>query len=270
MNRQLRVSLVQTNPVWESPRENSLGFKKRIEKSGQSDLILFPETTLTGFTMKSKEFCEGPGGVSESFFSEIASLSGALVCGGWIEKNPKGKPFNTFTAVDPNGRILARYRKIHPFTYGEESRHYSGGDSRIQFEWKGIRFGPAICFDLRFPELFRYRENAPEVFLVIANWPSERKDHWKILLQARAIENQAFVLGVNRWGEAGKHKSLPHSGHTAIVSPWGEAIYAGEGDSILEYTLDLDEVVSIRKKYPFLDDIRLVQNESVQIQDLNH
>ncbi|MFN8423575.1 MAG: nitrilase-related carbon-nitrogen hydrolase [Anaerolineae bacterium] len=147
--------------------------------------------------------------------------------GGYAEPGP-GRPRNAASLIDPRGDEALRYHKIHPFTFGGEDAHYDGGDALPTADVDGVRVTPLICYDLRFPEPFRAAADRTDLFVVIASWPATRAAHWSALLAARAIENQAYVLGVNRVGEGG---GLAYGGGSVLHDPWGGVVAsAGGGD----------------------------------------
>ncbi len=241
---------------WEDRDFNLRALPAKFQKLIGKDLILLPETFSTGFTMKSLEFCENPGGTTESFLLEMASLTGAMVGGGWIEANPNGLPWNTFSLVTPMGDIK-RYRKMHPFSFAGENAHFSAGENLLLWEWKGVCISPLICYDLRFPEIFRASVGKTDLYAVIGNWPSTRIHHWLALLKARSMENQAFVVGVNRVGVAGKSKKLHHNGYTGFFTPMGsDSILTGEEEGVLEVSFSVDDLKRVREEFPYLRDIR--------------
>ncbi len=246
---------LQTEIYWEDKQKNFSNLREKISRLGKKDIIVFPEMFSTGFTMKSKDFAEPTYGESEEFLLDIATKTDSLVGGSWIEENPEGKPFNTLSFVTPEGSIY-RYRKIHPFSYGGEDRFFSHGKNTLNFEWKGLKISPLVCYDLRFPEVFRENVGKTDLYIVVANWPSQRIHHWLTLLKARAIENQAFVLGVNRVGTAGKIQKVYHNGYSAFFGPWGsEKIVNSEKEDILEVSLGLGELKVVREEFPYLKDI---------------
>lgn len=251
-----KLAALQIDMKWEDRDANLRLLPAWFQKLTEKDLILLPETFSTGFTMKSLEFCEKPGGTSESFLLEMASRSGAMVGGGWIEANPNGLPLNTFSLATPMGEIK-RYRKMHPFSYAGENAHFSPGENLLRVEWRGVCISPLICYDLRFPEIFRASVGKTDLYAVIGNWPSTRIHHWLALLKARAIENQAYVIGVNRVGIAGKQKKLFHNGYSGFFSPSGsDTILTEEKEGVLEVSFSMDELKRVREEFPYLKDIR--------------
>ena len=151
--------------------------------------------------------------------------------------------------------MIAFYAKMKPFTLGGERSHYEAGKNPIVFEWQGSKVAPFVCYDLRFPEIFRdiAATDRPEVFIIIANWPDKRAHHWVALLQARAIENQAYVLGVNR---AGKDPYYTYAGRSLIVDPDGKILVdAGSEERCIQGQIDLPQLRKYRAGLPFLDDL---------------
>ena len=255
MNSVLDLAGIQYDIIWEDKEKNFVTVKNLISKiSFQDGLIVLPETFATGFTMQAEKFSESQLGATENFLLEQAKTSKNLIAAGWIEKNPDGKPFNTLSIASPNGEILYRYRKIHSFSLAGEDIHFSAGNQTLNFILNGFKISPLICYDLRFPEIFR--ENADsDLFIVIANWPETRIDHWLSLLKARAIENQAYVLGVNRIGIAGRKNFLNHNGNTVLYDWNGKETKANlNAEECLFAKINLEELKEAREKLPFLKD----------------
>lgn len=258
MNRFLNVLAVQLDIVWEDKEANFKKISDLLSRlDSKPDLIVLPETFATGFTMRSEEFCESQLGETEKFLIEISQKTGAVVGGSWMEKNSEGMPFNTFSVARPSGIITNRYHKIHPFSFAEEDKYFTAGERTETFELNGFHISPLICYDLRFPEVFRKTAGSTDLYLVVGNWPEERIDHWLTLLKARAIENLAYVLGVNRVGYAGRKKQLYHTGQTAMFDPFGIGeILETKKEEILRYKISSKTLREFRDKYPFLKDRR--------------
>jgi predicted amidohydrolase len=253
----MEITIVQYSPVWEKPEENI----KRIDAllSGlkeDTDLIVFPEMTLTGFTMHSDKFAEEIDGISTGYFISLAQKLKTNIFAGLIERDGK-KVYNSLTHFDRNGLITARYRKIHPFSYSKEDKFYAKGNEPVATKIDKTLFGLSVCYDLRFPELYRlYAKQGAEVLINIANWPIPRIEHWKALLRANAIFNQAFMIGVNRTGDDPFYK---YNGNSAIFNPMGEnLLLLDEAEQIKTFEINLDEVKTTREKLPFLKDMRLL------------
>ena len=253
----MKAALVQIPIVWEDKDANFQMVTEMLADTSFSDggLIVLPELFATGFTMNSESIAEDDFGPSEAFLVELAKEKSAHVIGG-VAKNRKsgGKPWNCAVMVSPTGEIISRYRKTHPFSLGEEHEHYSAGDTAETVEIESVQVCPTVCYDLRFPELFRIgAKNGAEVFVVIANWPDKRNQHWITLLQARAIENQACVIGVNRCGE---DPNLSYLGSTIAVDYMGEIIAdAGSSAGVIEAEFDIDSLRDWRRGFPALRDI---------------
>lgn len=253
----LKIAAIQPDIIWQDKSGNFNKILKLADKIEKDvDLILLPETFATGFTMDSFRFAEDQNGETESFLVELARKKKALTGGGWIQKKTDGNPSNTFTILDENGEIYSRYEKIHPFALAGENLHYSSGNKLSSFSYKGFTISSAVCYDLRFPELFRKTAGKTDLYIIIANWPASRSEHWLTLLKARAIENQAFVIGVNRVGLSGSKSVIPHKGLTICFDAFGNGIQLGEEEGILEVELSLNDLLELRDKFPFLRDRR--------------
>ncbi len=256
MNRFLNIVALQFDIIWEDKEANFQKIRDMISRlDSKPDLIVLPETFATGFTMKSETFAESQMELTEKFLIEISKKTGAVIGGSWMEKNPDGTPFNTFSIARPSGIITNRYHKIHPFSFAEEDKFFTAGEYTETLELNGFKISLLICYDLRFPEVFRKTAGTTDLYLVIANWPQARIEHWTTLLKARAIENQAYVLGVNRVGYAGRKQQLYHTGSSVLFDPYGSGEFAkGEKEDILKVRISSKEVKDLREKFPFLKD----------------
>lgn len=222
----LTVAGVEMDIAWEDPAANldrADGAAAAAKAAGASLLVL-PEMFATGFSMAAERIAPW-GGEIRLGLAEIARRNGLWVLGGYAEPGP-GRPRNAASLIDPRGDEALRYHKIHPFTFGGEDAHYDGGDALPTADVDGVRVTPLICYDLRFPEPFRAAADRTDLFVVIASWPAARAAHWSALLAARAIENQAYVLGVNRVGEGG---GLAYGGGSVLHDPWGAAVASAGG-----------------------------------------
>lgn len=252
----LKVLALQTEIAWEEKQENFSRIRKQLNSFVDEDLILLPETFATGFSMNPQNLEEPQMGETESFLQEISKEKNTLIGGSWIEKNLEGNPFNTFSIFSAEKNIC-RYRKIHPFSFAGEDRFYSSGNKIQVFFHKGFSICPFVCYDLRFPELFRKVIGKVDLFVIAANWPSTRIYAWLSLLKARAIENMAYVIGVNRVGTAGRKEKIYHNGYTAFFSPWGEEkILTSEKPDFLRVILSKEKLNKFRDKFPYIQDIR--------------
>ncbi|MCF8241591.1 MAG: carbon-nitrogen family hydrolase [Melioribacteraceae bacterium] len=253
----MKVGLIQYSPDWENRENNIIMINELIADSKEdTDLLILPELTLTGFTMQSEKFAEDIDGISTKYFIDLAQKTKKHIFAGLIERY-EDKFYNNLIHFDNYGLITARYRKIHPFTFANEEQHYSAGDETVITKIDKIQIGLSICYDLRFPELYRYyAKEKVEIIINIANWPVKRIEHWRKLIQARAIENQCYFIGVNR---IGKDPSLEYNGHSCVVDPMGNFIAENEGEQkIITAEIDFDLLYDIRQKLPFLNDIKLM------------
>ncbi len=253
---ELKICLVQYNPSWEAKTQNRDKIDLMLQKVDGVDLLVFPEMTLTGFTMKSQNFAEDLSGESFNYFAGLAKQFNTNVVAGLIEID-SGEIFNTLIHLDKRGNLKALYHKIHPFSYSEEDKNYSAGDKPVVTEIDGWKTGLSICYDLRFPELCRiYAREKIHLIIVIANWPDTRIEHWRSLLKARAIENQCFVIGVNRVGTDIK---LTYNGYSSIFDPMGNELISLKNEEKLIFgEINKSLVEDTRKTLPFLEDIKLI------------
>jgi predicted amidohydrolase len=253
----MKISLIQYSPEW----ENKIVNEKKIlhllkKKSDLGEILIFPEMTLTGFTMNTSEMAEELKGETLSFFSGLAKRFQANVFAGMIERDSRNF-FNSLVHLNPVGKLKGIYRKIHPFSFSTENKYYKGGELPTITAVSGIKIGLSICYDLRFPELFRlYARKKVDLIINIANWPETRIDHWRTLLKARAIENQCYMAGVNRVGNDTK---LHYNGFSSLFDPMGKEILAIENrEAIVTTDIDKSYIEEVRKKLPFLNDMKLI------------
>lgn len=250
----MRLALIQLDLVWEDVASNHARAARRLEQAASlgADLALLPEMFPTGFSMDSARIAQPPGGPSETFLRAAARDFGLFILAG-VAETADPLPKNDALLVSPDGEVT-RYSKIHPFSFSGEDRSYAPGGRVVTAEVKGVRVTPFICYDLRFPEPFRLAADGTDLFAVIANWPERRRVHWRTLLVARAIENLAYVAGVNRVGEG---DGLRYAGDSALVSPWGETLVAAsEEETILVAEVRPETVADARAKFPALQDRR--------------
>ena len=251
----LRVAAVQHDIVWEQPAATFERLAPRIATAAAAGarLVALSEMFATGFSMAADRIAEDEGGPTSAFLVDQARRHDVFVCGSVPERADHGKPANVFVLAAPDGSTR-RYRKLHPFSYAGEHEHYAAGDEIVTWDVDGVRVTPFVCYDLRFADEFWRAASATDCYVVVANWPATRRTHWQTLLRARAIENQAYVVGVNRVGEAG---TLSYVGDSAIIDPMGEVVASA---ATIETTLyaDVDPAVvqSVRREFPFLADRR--------------
>ncbi|MGA8263469.1 MAG: nitrilase-related carbon-nitrogen hydrolase [Ignavibacteriaceae bacterium] len=251
------LSLVQYDPAWEDKERNKQKLSWLLENNfKESDLMIFPEMTLTGFTMHSSKFAEPTDGESFEYFSSLATTYKSGIIAGMIEED-KGNYYNTLLHIDKKGKLVVKYRKVHPFSYSTEDKHYKRGEKPVITNADGWNVGLSICYDLRFPELYRqYGKERSELIINIANWPVTRIEHWKTLVRARAIENQCYFVGVNR---VGKDPKLEYNGFCCVIDPMGNEVVTGyDEEKILMAEVNKDIINDVRKRLPFLDDIFLI------------
>jgi predicted amidohydrolase len=253
----VKVAAIQHDIVWEDTAANFDRLAPRIADAAASGarLAVLAEMFSTGFSMHTERTAEPVDGPSATFLVEQASANGLWVCASVPELHPgDDRPSNTLILASPEG-VARRYRKIHPFTYGGEHEKYAAGDQLVTVDVEGVRCSLFVCYDLRFADEFWALASHTDCYVVVANWPASRRQHWRTLLRARAIENQAYVVGVNRVGLGGR---LDYAGDSAVIGPFGEEL--GDVDqpveAILHADVDPQHVADVRAKYPFLPDRR--------------
>jgi omega-amidase len=254
----MQLSGLQYDVAWENQAGNFDTVRRWVDRHDFSPggLLVLPEMFSTGFSMDVSAVAEKDPSLVEAFLADLAVQTDSVVVGGLVTEKSNGRGLNESLAVSPSGEHLARYQKIRTFTYTGESDHYDRGTELAMFQWQGWKVCPLICYDLRFPEIFRrgIGEGA-ELFVVIASWPARRVEHWLTLLRARAIENQAYLVGVNRTGE---DPAWPYPGRSVIIDPQGEIISdAGNQDGWVSAEIDRQVMLDWRAEFPALDD-RLV------------
>jgi predicted amidohydrolase len=253
----VKVAAIQHDIVWEDPSENFERLGPRIADAAAAGahLVVLAEMYSTGFSMETARVAEPVDGPSARFLVDRAIEHGIWTCGSVPEVHPGDeRPANTFVLAAPDGEVL-RYRKIHPFTYGGEHEQYAAGDQLVTVDIDGVRCSLFVCYDLRFADEFWGLAAATDCYVVVANWPSARREHWRTLVRARAIENQAYVVAVNRVGRGGK---LDYAGDSAVIGPFGEELAVAEEavETTLFADVDPAHVASTRARFPFITDRR--------------
>ncbi|MDX2116217.1 MAG: nitrilase-related carbon-nitrogen hydrolase [Planctomycetota bacterium] len=248
----MRVHLVQFDIAWEEPERNYAAVRRLVGGAAvePGDLIVLPEMFDTGFSFAVERTAD-ESGRSRGFLAELAREHGATVVGGVTVREGSGAR-NRAVVFGPGGTPLMHYDKTRLFPLGtpSEASRFSAGPGEVGcFVWNGVRVAPLICYDLRFPELFLAGLRAgAEVFVVIANWLEHRHAHWRALAVARAIENQAYVVAVNR---CGKDPVAAYMGESLVLSPRGEVVAeGGRGDEVVSAVVDAAEVRTWREKLP--------------------
>jgi predicted amidohydrolase len=222
-------------------------------------LVVLPEMFATGFTMNADAMAEPYGGKTEQFLSNLASKWAVHVIAGAAMRGGNGQVRNKALVFSPDGKLAGFYAKMRPFTPGGEAEYYAAGTGPLVLALGDCTVSPFVCYDLRFPELFRQAAGTrqPELFVVIASWPDKRILHWQRLLQARAIENQAYVLGVNR---IGNDPFYHYPGRSMLADFNGDILSdAGEQEGWLTARLDLGLLRQYRHGLPFLKDLKPVK-----------
>ena len=247
----MRVAVCQLDMVW----EDKVATRARIvDLLGPADAgppawdwLVLPEMTLTGFTMRPQAAELSPEDLE--FFSALARERGVRISLGGVRDG-----HNELITLDEQGQPVSRYAKLNLYRLGREHEHYSAGQRRERFTLDGLRIVPAVCYDLRFPDVFWGAAPHTDVYVVIANWPARRSLHFRTLLRARAIENQAFVVGVNR---TGRDPYVRYGGASCVYGPLGEPLLecgAEEGLFVCPDPLDPVRVARVRRHFPFLED----------------
>jgi omega-amidase len=258
----MKITAVQLDMTWEDKPANHAKVRQLLKDSPPSEaggLVILPEMFETGFSMNPEVTCQGEDRSGEALLRELATQTQCAVLGGVVNRHPGSQDgsrgVNQAVAFAPDGTELVRYQKMQPFSMSGEGDKYPAGDAHQCFEWQGVQIAPFICYDLRFPERFRpaVREGA-ELIAVIACWPSKRSEHWVRLLQARAIENLAAVVGVNRCGQ---EPGLEFDGRSTAFDHMGSQLFEADSASQVVHTeFDMAALRNWRSQFPALRDIR--------------
>ena len=258
----LSFTLVQTQLHWEDKNANLEMLEQKINAmKGQTHVVVLPEMFSTGFSMKPEQLAETMNGMAVQWMKNVTDYKKIILTGSLIIEDDR-KYFNRLIWMLPNGQH-GYYDKRHLFAYGEEDKHYSAGKERLIASVNGWKINLMVCYDLRFPVWSRQthspqgdgRSDAPEydVLIYVANWPERRNVAWKTLLRARAIENQCYVIGVNRVGNDGNH--IYHSGDSMVIDPLGEVLYQKtDEEDVFTIQLSKEHVKEVREKFQFWRD----------------
>jgi len=266
----LTITTLQTNLIWENKNANLQLLSKKINSlQEKTEIVVLPEMFTTGFSMQPKLFAETMEGETVQWMKEVSSANKIVLTGSLIIEE-EGKYYNRLIWMLPNGEY-GYYDKRHLFGFAEEDKHYTAGSKRLIASVKGWKINLQICYDLRFPVWARNRitpieksigeeihsadDIRPEfdVLIYVANWPERRSHAWKTLLCARAIENQCYVIGVNRVGMDGNN--ISHSGNSLVIDPLGEVLYhMVDEEDIFTITLQKEWLIEVRNKFPFWKD----------------
>ena len=250
----MKVAAVQFDIAWERREANYLAVEKWAQLAGENgaDLLVLPEMFATGFSLDPQITAEETTGKTAQFLSDLARRHRIAILGGLVLRGEGGRGLNSALVFDKNGVLVSAYAKTHLFSFMGEERAHLAGDGPRPFEICGTKCACFICYDLRFPEMFRAVAEEVECIFVIASWPAPRQRHWDVLLPARAVENQLYLVGVNRVGPGG---GLDFTGGSAIYHPGGECLaHGGEAETLLLGEIDPVEVQRVRTEMPFLVD----------------
>ncbi len=249
MPHNVKVTIIQTDIKWDSIGDNIKSADTLLAGAPQSDVYVLPEMWATGFNVKPDDSMFGDEPLE--WMKHTAEKRQCAICGSLAVKTTGGTLHNRLYFVLPDGSYYF-YDKHHLFTYGGENKHFTPGNKRVVAEYKGVRFLLLTCYDLRFPVWSRYRDDYDAIILT-ANWPASRQEVWNILIKARAIENQCYVIGANRTGQ---DPTCNYIGGSAIIDAKGRAMEQANGTGEQTVTADLNPgmLYEFRKKFPVLND----------------
>jgi predicted amidohydrolase len=247
----MKIALIQMNLAWCDAAENLRHAEELIKSQPGADVYVLPEMFTTGFCMEPSRIAEPMEGPTLAWMRRVASETDAAIVGSVATIAPEGGYKNRMYFVEPDGQVF-HYDKRHLFSYSGEDKHYEAGRERVIIEWRGVRFLLQVCYDLRFPVFARNCDDY-DVALYVANWPDKRRMAWDILLRARAIENQAVVIGVNR---VGTDPMCNYDGGTAAIDFFGfvAARCDDNTEQVITYEVKMDEMRQYREKFPSLND----------------
>ncbi len=251
----MKVAAIQHDIVWEEPERTREQVQPMIAQAAGAGarLIVLPEMFATGFSMRAERISEDEGGPTEQFLRTQAAEHGVTVIASIAQRGADGRYRNNAVVAHPDGRT-ERYAKIHPFSFAGEHEAYAAGTQFLTVEVEGLRISVFVCYDLRFADEFWALAEQTDAFVVVANWPQPRHEHWRALLRARAIENQCYVIGVNRVGQA---LDLPYVGGSTVLDPLGATLIEGDDSpGVFVAEVDAQAVRDVREKFPFLPDRR--------------
>ena len=261
----LTITTIQTNLIWENKQANLQMLETKLNSiQPPTEIVVLPEMFSTGFSMQPKLFAETMDGETVNWMKRMAITKKIILTGSIIIKED-GNYFNRLVWMLPNGQY-GFYDKRHLFAFAHENQHYTAGKKRLIASVKGWKINLQICYDLRFPVWARQAPSQStemasgadvaleyDLIIYVANWPQKRIDAWKTLLAARAIENQCYVIGVNRVGNDGN--DIYHSGNSVVINPLGETLYQkADEEDINPITLEKNDLAAIRKQFPFWKD----------------
>jgi omega-amidase len=258
----LTITTIQSNLFWEDKAANLQTFEQKIKNiTDKTEIVVLPEMFSTGFSMQPGLFAETMSGETVEWMKRVSNENGIVLTGS-VMIEEEGNYYNRLIWMLPNGQY-GYYDKRHLFAYGEEDKHYTPGNKRLIASVKGWKINLQVCYDLRFPVWARQSllstsrgvagEVEYDVLIYVANWPEKRSHAWKTLLCARAIENQCYVVGVNRVGTDGKN--IHYSGNSLVIDPMGQVLYhMADEEDINTITITKEKLEEVRTKFPFLND----------------
>jgi omega-amidase len=248
----MNITIIQSNLVWENKQANLDTFSNKINAIyASTNIVLLPEMFSTGFSMNAAILAETMDGKTVSWMREIA-INKKIILGGSLIIEEEGQFYNRFIWMLPNGQFHT-YNKRHLFSLAKENETFTAGDKKIIVQVNGIKFCLQICYDLRFPVFSRQKNDAYDCLIYVANWPTARITAWDALLKARAIENQCYVIGVNRTGVDGNN--IAYNGSSTILNALGETLYNKcDDEDVFTFELDKKDLDNIRQKFGFLKD----------------
>lgn len=252
----LTITTIQSNLLWEEKSANLDMLEQKISDINEkTEVVILPEMFSTGFSMQPERLAETMDGETMQWLKRVSRENGIIITGSIIIEEGD-RYFNRLVWMLPNGQY-GQYDKRHLFAYAEEDKHYSPGSKRLIASVKGWKINLQVCYDLRFPVWARQQvnEDGPEydVLIYVANWPERRNHAWKTLLCARAIENQCYVVGVNRVGIDGNN--IYHSGNSLVIDPLGQVLYhMADDEDVFTITLQKERLEEVREKFPFWKD----------------
>ncbi|MGM0667123.1 MAG: amidohydrolase [Bacteroidota bacterium] len=245
----MKITFIQTDIEWENKKANFSSCQSLIRNlDSDTDVLVLPEMFNTGFSMNSRELAEDMKGETMRWMAEMSARGGFALLGSFIA-TVKGRYYNRLVFMKPDGSYTS-YDKGHLFRMEKENMFYTKGDRRVIDSFRNWNFSLQICYDLRFPVWSRNINNAYDILVYVANWPASRRNVWNTLLKARAIENQCFVLGVNRIGTDGN--GIEYCGDSALIDPRGNIIAQAQLDKqeVITHEISLDELKKFREKFP--------------------
>jgi len=251
----MNLFAVQLDIAWENKAANFARTRALLATAAPEpgSLVVLPEMFSTGFSLNLAVTRQSEAREDEAFLADLAIDFGVFTLGGVVNPGESSMGRNQSVVHSPAGAVVVRYTKIHPFSLGGEAQTHEAGRDIVLCPWNGFTVAPFVCYDLRFPEIFRAAASrGANLFVVIALWPVKRQHHWLTLLQARAIENQAYVVGVNRVGQEPQYS---YAGRSVVVDPHGIIVAdAGEQERVLAAALSLETVEGWRRDFPALRD----------------